>query len=188
MVEGMYREVPRDNAYNRDIKDGDRLSVLESLWSSPLLTDETTLSASSGANDRRRHNYRLHHGPSLKSRLQNWDSGSRRVGGGSLDVVLESALLSLGRCLDLVRPAGLMLAHTSVPKQDWKQALNQLEHFLDLIQSGCDPDHPLDPREWGVIHQYDSKQIVQKSLPQPAEEDHFDLQDAAETTEMGTKN
>ena len=189
MVEGMYRDVPNDNAYNSYIKDGDRLSVLESLWSSPLLTEETSsTSLADGGNDRRRRNDRRHHGPSLKSRLKNWNSGDRRVGeGSSLDVVLESALLSLGRCLDLVRPAGLMLAHTSVPKQDWKQALEQLEHFFDLIQSACDPDRPLDPREWGLMHRYGDQQTIQNSYSS-SELDHINLQSDMEGVELDPKD
>ncbi len=40
-------------------------------------------------------------------------------------VVLESALLNLGRCLDLVKPAGLLVS--SVPATTWSKALFNLE-------------------------------------------------------------
>ena len=36
-------------------------------------------------------------------------------------VVLESALLNLGRCLDLVKPVGLLVS--SVPAATWSKAL-----------------------------------------------------------------
>lgn len=68
----------------------------------------------------------------------------------STDVALESALLSLGRCVDLVRPAG-MLSDKSVSREDWKEALTHLEHFMDLIESACDPDIPLPASEWGNL-------------------------------------
>jgi hypothetical protein len=64
-----------------------------------------------------------------------------------VDVVLESALLSLGRCCDLVRPAGLLTG--SVTTADWKLAYSILEQAVDQILMTCDPDQPLDPWEWG---------------------------------------
>ena len=68
----------------------------------------------------------------------------------STDVALESALLSLGRCVDLVRPAGT-LSDKSVSWEDWKEAVTHLEHFLDLIEQACDPDMPLPASEWGKL-------------------------------------
>jgi hypothetical protein len=71
--------------------------------------------------------------------------------GYSMDVALESALLSLGRCLDLVRPAGLAETRKSIPRSDWAKALQHLEAYLELIQGSCDPDRPLNPRDWGEL-------------------------------------
>ena len=64
-------------------------------------------------------------------------------------VVLESALLSLGRCIDLVRPAGLLVS--TVPKGDWRKALRALENSMSEIHQYCDPDRPLRPSEWGKL-------------------------------------
>jgi hypothetical protein len=94
--------------------------------------------------------------PNLKAQLKK--SGittkSSRIGrdGGfiSTDVALESALLSLGRCADLVRPAGT-LSPQSVPREDWKNALIELDHFLDLIERACDPDVQLPASDWGKL-------------------------------------
>lgn len=66
-----------------------------------------------------------------------------------LDVVLESALLSMGRCLDLVRPAGLLTG--SVPINDFKLALRILEQAVQQITITCDPDEPLHPNDWNRI-------------------------------------
>lgn len=60
--------------------------------------------------------------------------------------ILEGALLSLGRCVDLVKPAGLHLGIVS--KEDWKRALQSLEHSMNEIQTFCDPDRPLSTSEW----------------------------------------
>ena len=68
----------------------------------------------------------------------------------TMDAALESALMSLGRCLDLVRPAGTLSAQ-SVPREDWKKALRHLEQALDLIQTTCDPDYPLKAKDWGKL-------------------------------------
>jgi hypothetical protein len=70
--------------------------------------------------------------------------------GYSKDVALESALLSLGRCLDLIRPAGIMSAG-SIPREEWKRALSQLETFLQLMQGVCDPDMVFDAKDWGNL-------------------------------------
>eukprot|EP00591_Stephanopyxis_turris_P011861 CAMPEP_0195512970 /NCGR_PEP_ID=MMETSP0794_2-20130614/4744_1 /TAXON_ID=515487 /ORGANISM="Stephanopyxis turris, Strain CCMP 815" /LENGTH=658 /DNA_ID=CAMNT_0040640869 /DNA_START=303 /DNA_END=2279 /DNA_ORIENTATION=+ len=67
----------------------------------------------------------------------------------SVDVVLESALLSLGRCIDLVQPAGLLVS--TVSKSDWLKALRALEHSMADLRSTCDPDRPLRPSEWGKL-------------------------------------
>jgi hypothetical protein len=63
-----------------------------------------------------------------------------------LDVVLESALLSLGRCLDLLRPAGLLTG--SVPMEDYKRALTSLQQAYYLLDRACDPDEPLPVEDW----------------------------------------
>jgi len=60
--------------------------------------------------------------------------------------ILEGALLSLGRCVDLVKPAGLHVS--SVTKNDWERALRALEHSMSQIRYICDPDRPLRPNEW----------------------------------------
>lgn len=99
--------------------------------------------------------------PSLKAKLQSTITkgynkvssalGDRTISGYvSTDVALESALLSLGRCSDLVRPAG-KLTSRSVTQEEWRDAQRQLEHFLDLMQRACDPDGPLPANQWGVL-------------------------------------
>lgn len=70
------------------------------------------------------------------------NNGSER----DIIAVLESALISLGRCIDLARPAGLLVS--SVSKDDWIKALHALEHALQEL-SYCDPDQQLHPSEWG---------------------------------------
>jgi hypothetical protein len=67
----------------------------------------------------------------------------------TLDVILESALLSMGRCLDLVRPAGLLTG--SVTLNDFKIALRVLEQAVQQITVSCDPDQPIHPNEWSEI-------------------------------------
>lgn len=98
--------------------------------------------------------------PSLKARLQTTivegyskssnTSGRRISGDVSTDVALESALLSLGRCADLIRPAG-RLTSQSVSQEKWRDAIRQLEHFLDLMETACDPDRPLPAHQWGML-------------------------------------
>jgi len=63
--------------------------------------------------------------------------------------ILEGALLSLGRCCDMVKPAGLHVG--SVSKEDWRRALRALEHSMSEIRTYCDPDRPLLPSEWGKL-------------------------------------
>ncbi|KAL3788481.1 hypothetical protein ACHAW5_002540 [Stephanodiscus triporus] len=64
-------------------------------------------------------------------------------------VVLESALLNLGRCLDLVKPAGLLVS--SVPAATWSKALFNLEESMSRIKTVCDPDQPLNTADWGKL-------------------------------------
>jgi len=97
------------------------------------------------------------HQPQLRAVHNHRSSGSSRnsgVTGNSnnnnarpVDVALESALLLLGRCVDIVRPAGL-LTGSPVSQSDWKLALVVLKQAYDTIQLACDPDEPLDPKEW----------------------------------------
>lgn len=87
----------------------------------------------------------------LKAELQKTIVKTPLEGGTmSADVALESALLSLGRCVDLVRPAGTLSA-TSVSRADWTDAVAKLEHFLDVMQRCCDPDRPLPACDWGKL-------------------------------------
>lgn len=78
-----------------------------------------------------------------------------------LDVIMESALLSLGRCLDLVRPAGLLTE--TVSSGDWIMALSLLEQAVYQISQACDPDQTLDPAEWGSMGEPDED--VERSIP-----------------------
>lgn len=82
----------------------------------------------------------------------------------SVDVALESALLSLGRCADIVRPAG-RLTSQSVSQEEWADAMHQLEHFLDLMQRACDPDRPLPAKQWGELTNYDSSLSTTEIMP-----------------------
>jgi hypothetical protein len=82
-----------------------------------------------------------------------------------LDVIMESALLSLGRCLDVVRPAGLLTE--SVPAGDWKLALSMLEYTVHQISQACDPDQPLKSGEWGSMGVYE--EMMERVLDEPAD-------------------
>ena len=75
--------------------------------------------------------------------------GSGTVHHKPMDVVLEGALLSLGRCLDLVRPAGLLTG--PVRAQDFRLAFQLLEQTVAQISEGCDPDRPLPAADWGLL-------------------------------------
>jgi hypothetical protein len=75
-----------------------------------------------------------------------------------LDVIMESALLSLGRCLDLVRPAGLLTE--TVSAGDWIMALSLLEQAVSQISQACDPDQPLDPADWGSMGEPESDEDI----------------------------
>jgi hypothetical protein len=97
--------------------------------------------------------------PTLKSQLKqispNTKSGrfqeslSKSEPNSSTEIQLESALLSLGRCCDLVRPAGTFSAQ-SVNRQEWRDALKHLYDFMHRIAVFCDPDEPLPAKLWGV--------------------------------------
>jgi len=63
--------------------------------------------------------------------------------------VLESALLSLGRCVDLVKPAGTFVNY--VPEEDWCKAAQLLATTMNKIRDFCDPDKPLCPEDWGKL-------------------------------------
>jgi hypothetical protein len=90
--------------------------------------------------------------PSIKTALirSQTSNGYNKYGGGK-DIlsILEGALLSLGRCVDLVKPAGLHIG--SVSKSEWERALGSLEHSMNEIRDHCDPDRPLRPSEWGKL-------------------------------------
>lgn len=93
------------------------------------------------------------HRPS-RSRKRTLNNELRRMkdsSGTDIDVItiLESALLSLGRCLDVVKPAGMHLG--SVSKDDWKRALKALQYSMNEIVEYCDPDRPLSPQEWREV-------------------------------------
>ena len=67
---------------------------------------------------------------------------------------LEGALLHLGRCIDLVRPAGLLVS--SVSRSEWTKAFQALERSMSEIRLYCDPDRPLRPSEWGKLMDEDN--------------------------------
>lgn len=119
--------------------------------------------------------------PSLKSTLRQFVSRNDYP----LDIVLEGALLSLGRCLDLVRPAGLLIGYVS--NTDWKNAEMVLEHAVSQMRDACDPDHPLDPADWGKLeHHYDQPKdtdMVASSEGDLASLTHWRLEDGAEVEE-----
>lgn len=94
--------------------------------------------------------------------------------------MLESALLSLGRCSDLVRPAGLLLS--SVSNSDWGKALKALEHGRREIRELCDPDRILEPNEWGKLQEETGlvgvdaveEEVVPSSVGEEEEEEDYD--------------
>lgn len=92
--------------------------------------------------------------PTLRSDL--------RTPGRDVNVALEGVVLSLGRCIDLVRPAGLLVG--SVSKVDFKKALRALEHAVSQIRAYCDPDAPLDPSEWGMLNTGEDKVTTHERL------------------------
>lgn len=85
--------------------------------------------------------------PTLKVQLKKQTSGSSTTL-SSIEIHLECALLSLGRCCDLVRPAGTF-SEQSVSRQEWKDALLHLQEFMIRIECSCDPDRPVSAEQWG---------------------------------------
>lgn len=94
-----------------------------------------------------------------------------------MDVILESALLNFGRCLDLVRPAGL-LTH-SVPLKDFELARNLLEQAISQVALACDPDQPLPPLTWGLL----MDTVVMDSSKEEEEEEPCDILDEEDEEE-----
>ena len=84
--------------------------------------------------------------PTLKAQLKKQTSGSSTMI-SSIEIHLECALLSLGRCCDLVRPAGTF-SEQSVSRQEWKDALWHLQEFINRIECSCDPDRPVSANQW----------------------------------------
>eukprot|EP00531_Pseudo-nitzschia_arenysensis_P017964 CAMPEP_0116138224 /NCGR_PEP_ID=MMETSP0329-20121206/12673_1 /TAXON_ID=697910 /ORGANISM="Pseudo-nitzschia arenysensis, Strain B593" /LENGTH=613 /DNA_ID=CAMNT_0003633203 /DNA_START=285 /DNA_END=2126 /DNA_ORIENTATION=- len=84
--------------------------------------------------------------PTLKAQLKKQTSGSSTTI-SSIEIHLECALLSLGRCCDLVRPAGTF-SEQSVSRQEWKDALLHLQEFMNRIECSCDPDRPVPADKW----------------------------------------
>ena len=85
--------------------------------------------------------------PTIKAQLKKQTSASSTTI-LSIEIHLECALLSLGRCCDLVRPAGTF-SDQSVSRQDWKDALHHLQDFMNRIECSCDPDRPISSEKWG---------------------------------------
>lgn len=77
-------------------------------------------------------------------------------------VVLEAALLNLGRCIDLVKPAGLLTS--TVPAATWSRALDALEKSMDQIKAVCDPDRPLGALEWGKLTDDEDQMLLKESI------------------------
>jgi len=91
------------------------------------------------------------HVESLHSRPHNpllakLKSTPHRPAAYSVEQTLESALLSVGRCIDLIRPAGFVQG--TVCRTDWERALSSLQRCVDGIRRDCDPDRPLTLKEW----------------------------------------
>lgn len=66
-----------------------------------------------------------------------------------MDAILEDALLNLGRCLDLARPAGLLTGPVSA--NDWRLSLRCLEEAVSQVTRNCDPDYPLPTESWADL-------------------------------------
>jgi hypothetical protein len=103
--------------------------------------------------------------PTLKSRLQHYSDpkmtrteendvevSTVRTNAtiSTIDIQLEGALLSLGRCADLVRPAGTFSSQP-VSQNDWRLAVHHLQDFMNRMERGCDPDRPLPAHRWGDL-------------------------------------
>ena len=97
-----------------------------------------------------------------------------------VEEVLEGALLHLGRCIDLVRPAGLHVS--SVPRSDWERAFRALERSMSEIRLVCDPDRPLRPSEWGKLMDKESV-MLETSRVKETHENEVD-----ESTELITES
>ena len=67
--------------------------------------------------------------------------------GKPMDVVIEGALLSLGRCSNWVCPAGLLTG--IVESADFRLAVSVLEQAVTQISKACDPDRPLPQTQLG---------------------------------------
>uniref|UniRef100_A0A6V0A4G1 Uncharacterized protein n=2 Tax=Pseudo-nitzschia australis TaxID=44445 RepID=A0A6V0A4G1_9STRA len=85
--------------------------------------------------------------PTLKVQLKKQTSESSTMI-SSIEIHLECALLSLGRCCDLVCPAGTF-SEQSVSREGWKDALLHLQDFMVRIECNCDPDRPVSADQWG---------------------------------------
>jgi hypothetical protein len=86
--------------------------------------------------------------PTLKVQLKKQTTRSSTTR-SSTEIHLEYALLSLGRCCDLVRPAGTFSSQ-SVSRQEWKDALAHLKDFMNRIDCSCDPDRLLPDDKWDI--------------------------------------
>ena len=64
-----------------------------------------------------------------------------------LDDILDEALVCLGRCVDLVRPAGSLSGTVSM--SDWVTAKSELELGMAAIRTACDADIPVEIDRWG---------------------------------------
>ena len=95
---------------------------------------------------RRQHKQQQRSSSQHQQQVQQAHQGTNRP----VDVVLEGALLLLGRCVDIVRPAGL-LTGASVSLDDWKLALVVLRQAFVAITTVCNPDRPLYPEEWMTL-------------------------------------
>ena len=60
---------------------------------------------------------------------------------------LAGAVASVGRAVDLVRPAGSLSG--SVAMHDWVEARRELEKGTEGIRRVCDPDFGVEIVEWG---------------------------------------
>ena len=114
----------------------------------------------------------MHKPPAELSKSLRLSSNSilRKVKGldtSAVDVVMEGALLSLSRCIDIIRPAGL---HTSsISQSEWIKALTLIEYSMSEIRNICDPDRPLKPSEWGkLVDEEVSGNTVQQKINNPS--------------------
>jgi len=100
----------------------------------------------------------LHQNPQLEMALQLEIKMKMERKEKDFKASLEGALLSLGRCVDVVKPAGLLLGSVSIT--DWAKALRALEHTMTVLRSLCDPDRPLKQSEWfDNLHETDLRDV-----------------------------